>query len=142
MWLSVNLLRQMGLLGYIPHLMESDSPQAEPIHPFGIGRNGEEQIEAEIGAAADAAGRAMCTEWAVQQAEDDGFEWFCPVPPNVASGAVDWRPQAEVIGPIRTGRRRGMPIFREMRTATIEHYSKNRLWRKFRFIANDYKNVD
>ncbi len=122
-WLSVRLLRRMGLLEYMPHLMESHSPQAEPIHPFGIGRNGEEQIETEIGAAADAAGRAMCTEWAVQHAEDDGFEWFCPVPRTL--------PQVQLIG---VPRLRYRPHTKrtaawyanlyEMRTATIEHYSK------------------
>jgi hypothetical protein len=123
LWGSIRLLRRMGLLEYIPHLMESDSPQAEPIHPFGVGRNGEEQTETEIGAAADVAGRAMCAEWAVQQAEDDGFEWFCPVPRTL--------PLAQLIGVPRlryrphTNRTAAWYAnLQEMRTPIIEHYSK------------------
>jgi hypothetical protein len=123
LWESIGLLRRMGLLEFIPHLMESDSPQAEPIHPLGVGRKGEEQVEAEIGAAADAAGRAMCPEWAVQQAEGDGFELFCPVPRTL--------PLVQLLGVPRLRYRphtkrtaAWYANLQEMHTATVGHYSK------------------
>jgi hypothetical protein len=78
-WESVRLLQQMGLLTFVPHIFESDIPSAEMQHPYGIGTKGEEPIEAEIGAAADAAARVMCPEWMVSQAEEEGYEHFCPV---------------------------------------------------------------
>jgi hypothetical protein len=113
----------MGLLEYIPHLMESDSPQAEPIHPFGIGRNGEEQIETEIGAAADAAGREMVPEWDVQKAENDGFEWFCP--------AARTLPGVQLVGVARLRYRphtrrtaAWYASLQESGQAAIGHYSK------------------
>ena len=103
--------------------MESDSPQTEPIHPFGIGRNGEEQIETEIGTAADAAGREMVPEWDVEKAENDGFEWFCPVARTI--------PGVQLVG---VGRLRYRPHtkrtaawyanLQETGTATIEHYER------------------
>jgi hypothetical protein len=86
----VNLLKQMGLLTYIPHLYESSSPQAEPIHAYGIDRKGEEPFETEIGEQADTAARQMCQEWAIDRAENEGFEYFCPVPRN--------QPDAQLIG--------------------------------------------
>jgi hypothetical protein len=85
-WQSVKILQEMGLMRFVPHLLENDSPQAEIIHPLGIGRNGEELIETEIGVVARAAAERMCAEWVMQHAEDDGFDAFCPIPrslPNV-----------------------------------------------------------
>jgi hypothetical protein len=76
---SIGLLERMGLLTFIPHIFENDSPEAEIHHPYGIGAKGEESIETEIGEAAEAAARAMCPEWMISNAEDDGFEHFCPV---------------------------------------------------------------
>jgi hypothetical protein len=78
-WESVRLLRDMGLLAFIPHLIESDSAQAEIIHPLGIGANGEEEIETAIGSEAREAAERMCAEWAIERAENEGFENFCPV---------------------------------------------------------------
>ena len=59
-WESVQLLRRLGLLNFIPHIFENSSPQTEIIHPYGISGTGEEPVETEIGSAADAAARAMC----------------------------------------------------------------------------------
>jgi hypothetical protein len=92
-WDSVGLLEQMGLLTFIPHLFESSSPQAEPIHPYGIGANGEEPIETSIGEAAGTAAHLMCAEWAIEQAENEGFEYFCPVPRT--------KPDVQLIGVAR-----------------------------------------
>lgn len=78
-WDSVAVLRKMGLLNFVPHLYENSSPQAEPIHPFGVGAQGEEPIETEMGRAADTAAQEMCQEWAINNAADEGFDHFCPV---------------------------------------------------------------
>jgi hypothetical protein len=78
-WASIGLLENMGLLSFIPHLFENDSPDAEIHHPYGIGTKGEDPIETEIGEAAEAAARAMCPEWIIENAENEGFEYFCPV---------------------------------------------------------------
>ena len=81
----MNLLKTLGLISYVPHLFENDTPQAEVVHPYGMGSNGEEPIEREIGEAADAAGREMAA-FRVEHGERQGFEYLCPVPrtlPNV-----------------------------------------------------------
>jgi hypothetical protein len=77
-WESVTLLEQMGLLAFVPHLFENDTPQAEMLHPYGTGRRGAEPIENEIGDAADAAARVIAA-WNLEHAEQKGFEYFCPV---------------------------------------------------------------
>ena len=75
----MDLLERMGLFTFIPHLMESDSEQAEAIHPLGVGGKGEEPIETDIGDAARATAETMCPQWAINRAEDEGYEIFCPV---------------------------------------------------------------
>jgi hypothetical protein len=77
-WGSLETLQQMGLITFVPHLYESDSLDAEVIHPYGIRASGEEPIEREIGDAADAAAREMA-RWGIESAEEQGFEVFCPV---------------------------------------------------------------
>jgi hypothetical protein len=78
-WRAITLLTDMGLLNFIPHLVESDSADAEVVHPLGMGNRWEEPIEAEIGEAARDAAASMCADWAMQNAENDDFENFCPV---------------------------------------------------------------
>jgi len=69
----------MGLITFIPHLLESDSVRAEVIHPLGTGANGEEKFETQIRIEARDAAERMYAEWAIQRAEDEGFDNFCPV---------------------------------------------------------------
>lgn len=78
-WDSVRLLKHMGLLTFVPHLVESDSAQAEVVHPLGVGGNGEDPIETELGEVARDAAQRLCTEWAIQRYEDEGFNNFCPI---------------------------------------------------------------
>jgi hypothetical protein len=92
-WESVCLLEQMGLLTYVPHLFENSSPQAEPIHAYGVNRKGEEPIESEIGEVADSAARRLCQEWAIEEAINEGFEYLCPVPQTL--------PDVQLIGVAR-----------------------------------------
>ena len=78
-WASLELLQQMGLIAFVPHIFENDLPSgAEVLHPYGIGNKGEEPVESEIGAAADTAGRELAS-WNSDHAEREGFEWFLPV---------------------------------------------------------------
>jgi hypothetical protein len=103
-WASVGLLEQMGLFTYVPHLLENDSLQAEIIHPLGIGGNGEEPIETEIGEAARAAAKRMCAKWVTQRAEHEQFEILCPVErtlPNVQLAGIArlrYRPRTTLTG--------------------------------------------
>jgi hypothetical protein len=92
-WVSIGLLEKMGLLSFIPHIFENDSPEAEIHHPYGMGGKGDEPIETEIGTAADMAARAMCPEWVIENAENEGFEYFCPVSRSM--------PNIEMIGVAR-----------------------------------------
>ena len=82
-WASVSLLQDMGLLLFCvcvhPQFFENDTETAEPVHPYGIGEGGEVPIEREIGDAADLAARTMALSSKLKEAEDEGFEYFCPV---------------------------------------------------------------
>ena len=53
-------LAQLGLIEWVPHLVEGDGPDAEIIHPLGLGRT--DSLEDLLGAAADEAASAMLTE--------------------------------------------------------------------------------
>jgi hypothetical protein len=122
-WESFTLLEKMGLLYFVPHLFENDSPEAQPIHACGIGCSGEESLETEIGNAADTAARAMAV-WRIEAAERNGFEYFCPVVrtyPNVqlvgvsrlryrprTSRTAAWYAQLQESGPIWIAKYRQM----------------------------------
>ena len=53
----VNQLTGLGLIEWVPHLVESDGPDAEIIHAVGI--DGSDSLERRIGLAAEEAGIAM-----------------------------------------------------------------------------------
>lgn len=92
-WNSVGLLRNLGLLGYVPHLFENSTPQAEIIHPYGIGGGCEDAIDKQLADAADDAANAMCLPGPVENAINHGFVHFCPV--------VNTRPDVQMIGVAR-----------------------------------------
>ena len=92
-WQSLQLLQNMGLLSFVPHIFENNSDAAEPVHPYGIGQTGEPPIEQEIGHAADRAARTMALPSKLEEAEDDGFLHFCPI--------LHTRPSAQMIGVAR-----------------------------------------
>lgn len=46
---SVYALEDIGVLTFVPHLLENETENAEVIHPFGIGGHSEHPIETEIG---------------------------------------------------------------------------------------------
>ncbi|WP_207901331.1 hypothetical protein [Acidipila rosea] len=78
-WESVALLEQMGLLTFVPHIVENSSMSAESIHPYGTGGSDEDPLEREIAYAADSAAREMCIESALERAENSGYRHLCPV---------------------------------------------------------------
>jgi len=92
-WQSLQLLQNMGLLSFVPHIFENNSDAAEPVHPYGIGQTGEPPIEQEIGHAADRAARTMALPSKLEEAEEAGFEHFCPI--------LKTMPTAQMIGVAR-----------------------------------------
>jgi hypothetical protein len=59
-WAAESLLKDLGLLEFVGHVVESDTAEGEPIHPYAIG-NGEE-IERRLANAAKKAAESMLTE--------------------------------------------------------------------------------
>jgi hypothetical protein len=92
-WDSEHLLQRMGLLSFVPHIFENDTNAAEPIHVYGLGETAEDPIEEEIGSEADQAARAMCLPSKVEEAEEEGFQYFCPV--------LNTKPNTQMIGVAR-----------------------------------------
>ena len=85
-WSAVGALKDMGLLTIVPHLVENTSHDCEPIHGFGWNGVGEE-VERQLGAAADDAGRYIIGEQRLYTAESvDGVDMLVPV----------WKTQTEV----------------------------------------------
>jgi hypothetical protein len=87
---SLELLEQMGLIAFVPHLLENDSMDAEVVHAFGRGGKSELPIETAIGEAAYAAAVEMGA-WKIEDAEREGYEYFCPVLrtlPNVRMAGI------------------------------------------------------
>jgi hypothetical protein len=82
----VDRLKKLGLIEWIPHLLESDLPDAEIIHPFGMGNTA--TTEDALGSAGHAAGLAMVTpgqyEWAKRELGTAGV-WLAPVPEHITN---------------------------------------------------------
>jgi hypothetical protein len=78
-WERWDLLRKLGLVEYVGHLIESDTDTAEIIHPYATA--GGELIERELAQIAYHAGLSMVTEnqieWATR--ELGGAPWLVPV---------------------------------------------------------------
>ena len=78
-------LTRLGLLEWVPMLVESDGPEAEVIHPVGMG--GGDSLEDQIGTAAHHAALSMLTEAQQGWAEREGLR-LVPVPQHVANVQV------------------------------------------------------
>jgi hypothetical protein len=80
----VGQLVDLGLIEWVPHLFESERPEGEIIHAYGMGRSGD--MEDRLGAAAHTAGRTMVTDgqyaWALSQLGTK--VWLAPVPRHIA----------------------------------------------------------
>jgi hypothetical protein len=80
-------LEGCGLLTFIPHVFESDKPEAEMLHAYPIKDGGCEPWERSVALAAHAAGFVCIAvgqqEWADQQARH-----LLPIPSHIANLAV------------------------------------------------------
>ena len=92
-WVSLNLLESLGLLGFVQYIFENDTDIAEPIHVFGIGGIAEAPLERDIGSAADQAARAMALPSRLENADEEDFEHFCPI--------LQTKPSTQMIGVAR-----------------------------------------
>lgn len=88
-WDTIELLERMGLLAFVPHLMENSSPQAEIIHPLGR-EKGAEEIEQQLERAATRAAWAMCLDKQLEDAFSWRANYYCPVPNTL--------PDAQLVG--------------------------------------------
>jgi hypothetical protein len=61
-WRRFAQLEALGLIEWVPHLMESDASDAQPIHPYGFSGDNSLEEEEQIGRAASAAGAALLTD--------------------------------------------------------------------------------
>jgi hypothetical protein len=75
-------LTRLGLLEWVPHLVEGAGPEAEIIHPLGTGESA--SVEDCLGTAAQDAASSILTEGQRSWAEEQGFR-LVPVPRHVAN---------------------------------------------------------
>jgi hypothetical protein len=74
-------LEDVGLVEWMPHLIEGAGPDAEIIHPYGL--TGSESIEDRLGRAAHAAALSKLTEAQQGWVAENGY-WLAPVPRHMA----------------------------------------------------------
>ena len=96
-----NQLTDTGLIEWMPHLMDGSGPEAEIIHPYGLGAS--DSIEDRLGLAAHHAGIAKLTREQATWASTNGY-WLAPVPRHIGNVAVigvarlRYRPQTAATG--------------------------------------------
>ena len=84
-WPALRLLRTIGLVSFVPHLIEADTEEAAVLFPYGnTAASTEEQ---EVGNAAHAAGLAMLTEWQ-EKVSDGAHEHLVPMLPHQAQAVM------------------------------------------------------
>ncbi len=76
-------LSDLGLIEWVPHLVESEEESGEIIHPVGVGRS--DSIEDRLGRAAYGAARALLTEGQSDWAVEMGIRQLVPVPRHIAN---------------------------------------------------------
>jgi hypothetical protein len=76
-------LNDLGLIEWVPHLIESAEESGEIIHPLNMGHS--ESIEDRLGRAAYAAGYVLVTEGQYDWAVENGIDQLVPVPRHIAN---------------------------------------------------------
>jgi hypothetical protein len=95
-------LSNLGLIEWVPHLVESAEECGEIIHPLSVGRS--ESIEDRLGRAAHEAGRALVTEGQYEWAIKNGIHQLAPVPSHIANvqivgiARLRYRPHTRMTG--------------------------------------------
>jgi len=93
-------LSDIGLMEWVPHLIESAEQSGEIIHPLGIGQS--ESIEDRLGRSAHETGRALLTEGQYDWAANNGIHQLVPVPRHIANvqmvgiGRLRYRPHTRM----------------------------------------------
>jgi hypothetical protein len=86
-WSALGGLRASGLVDFIPHVFESDKPEAEMLHAYPLHVGACEPWERSVAIAANLAGMGCLTvgqrEWAIQQGRH-----LLPVPSHIINLAV------------------------------------------------------
>jgi hypothetical protein len=100
-WSALRAFEDCGLIGFIPHVFESDGPEAEMLHAYPVKDGGCEPWERSLAIAAHAAGFLCLTpgqqKWAVDQAQN-----LLPVPTHITRlavigiGRLRYRPQTRM----------------------------------------------
>lgn len=84
-WAALQLLKTIGLVSFVPHLIEADTEEAAVLFPYGnTAASTEEQ---EVGNAAHAAALAMLTEWQ-EKVSDGAHEHLVPLLPHQAQAVM------------------------------------------------------
>lgn len=78
----IESLSDLGLIEWMPYLFESDSEDAEPIHPYGDYKD--DTIEGRLAVSADRAGAALLTNSQLEWAREKGL-YLAPVPQHIAN---------------------------------------------------------
>jgi len=79
-------LSDLGLVEWVPHLVESADASGEIIHPLGTG--GTENVEDRLGQAAHEAARSLITQVQYDWAVENGIGLLVPVPRHIANAQV------------------------------------------------------
>lgn len=100
-WAALTGLEECGLIEFIPHVFESDKPEAEMLHAYPVEDGGCEPWERSVAIAAHAAGLVCLTpgrqQWAVEQVRH-----LLPVPSHITQlavigiGRLRYRPQTRM----------------------------------------------
>ncbi len=76
-------LTALGLIEWIPHLFESDGPEAEAIHACGRGQT--ESLEDRLGNAAHEAAEALLGKFRPEAVLNEEHPWMVPVPKHLVN---------------------------------------------------------
>jgi hypothetical protein len=95
-------LSDIGLIEWVPHLVESAEQSGEIIHPLSMGRS--DSLEDRLGRAAHEAGRALVTEGQYEWAINNGIHLLVPVPRHIGNvqmigiARLRYRPHTRMTG--------------------------------------------
>jgi hypothetical protein len=81
----MDLLERVGAVEWMPHVCESDAPDAELIHPYGLNQRDQKRVEVRICHAAHQAGCNLLFE---KQHESAQGLWLVPVPAHMTKATL------------------------------------------------------
>jgi hypothetical protein len=86
-WSAWKALEQANLIEHVAHIIEADTNDAQPIHPYCNSTYAGEAIERELAEIAHAVGRGMVTDGQFKWASEElgTAPWLCPVPSHIVN---------------------------------------------------------